>query len=77
MNPIATPTPYAFEALAPRITAINPSDWGIWNYTDEAINIWNYNSAVGAVIQTAVIIILVSAFVMLLMREFNRIQNRE
>jgi hypothetical protein len=74
MNPLPTPTPYAF-VVTERITAIDASDWSIWQFTDEAINIWNYSPVVAPVIQTAVIVILIIAFIMLLMREFNNIQN--
>jgi len=76
MNPVPTPTPYAFETVE-RITTLNAGDWSIWNYADDAINIWNYEPNLGLVIQTAVIVILVVAFMMILIRELQKIQDEK
>ena len=58
-----------------RITALNASDWSIWNYADDAINIWNYEPNLGLVIQTAVLLVLVVAFVMILIKEIKKLQD--
>ena len=74
MNPIPTPTPYAFETVT-HITALDAGDWSIWNFADDAINIWNYNQVVGQVFHTAIILILVMAFVIILIRQLQQIQT--
>lgn len=73
MNPIPTPTPYAYETIE-RITTVNASDWNIWAFADDAINVWNYNPVVGQVFQTMIVVILVIAFVIVLRSEMQRIQ---
>ena len=67
MNPIPTPTPYAYQTVE-YITALNPSDWSIWNYTDEAIQIWNYDPNLGLVVQVGIIVVIVVIFVALMIR---------
>lgn len=61
------PTPTALPPGSPMIT-LNASDWRIWNYTDEAIQAWNFHPNLGTVIQIAIIIIIIVAFVGLMIR---------
>lgn len=75
MNPIPTPTPYAY-VVTERITALDAGDWSIWNFADDAINIWNYYPPLGDVIQVAVVFILTIVFVMLLIKEFQRLRGK-
>lgn len=67
MNPIPTPTAYAYE-ITEYITALNPSDYSIWNFTDEAIQIWNYDPNLGLVVQVGIIVVIVVIFVALMIR---------
>jgi hypothetical protein len=76
MNPLPTPTAYpTVEAIDMPITAVNASDWSIWEFTDEAISIWNYEPTLGQVIQTAIIIILVISFMMILIKNLQQLQE--
>lgn len=71
---IPTPTPFAYGTIDHGIT-INSSDYRIWSFADDAINVWNYNPAVGQVIQTAIIIILVIAFVSVIRSNLQMLQD--
>jgi len=74
MNPVPTPTPYAYETIE-RITALEASDYSIWNFADDAVNVWNYNPVVGQVFQTVIIVILVIAFVILFTKLLQMIMS--
>lgn len=76
MNPIPTPTPWAYETTE-YITTINPSDWSVWSFADDAINVWNYNPVVGQVVQTAIVVILVVTFLVILVRQLQELQSRD
>lgn len=65
----ATPTPFP-DVIAPQIV-IDAGDWGLWNYTDEAIQAWNKTPGGGAVIQYAVLLIIIISFVALLIKLVN------
>lgn len=73
---LPTPTPYAF-GTSQYVMEVETSNWRIWSVTDDAINVWNYEPSIGVVIQTAIIIILVVVFIMLLIKELQNIQNGE
>lgn len=59
---LPTPTPFPDVVATPAIN-INAGDWRIWNYTDEAVQIWNRMGDGATVIQIAVIIVIVISFV--------------
>jgi hypothetical protein len=75
MNPIPTPTPYAYEAV--EYITLNASDWSIWNFADDAINVWNYEPLLGQLVQTALVIVLVIIFVVVLIRQLQKLQGDE
>lgn len=62
------PTPTALPPAVSQLTALHGSDWTIWHYTDEAIQVWNYYPNLGLIIQISVIIVIIVAFVILLTR---------
>lgn len=74
MNPIPTPTPYAYETIE-RITTLDAGDYSIWNFADDAINVWNYNPTVGLVFQTVVVLVLIIAFVIILTKLIQMIMS--
>ena len=74
MNPIPTPTPYAYETVE-YITALNPSDYSTWSFADDAINVWNYQPAFGTMVQTAIVIVLVIMFLTILIRELKGLRE--
>lgn len=76
MNPIPTPTQWAYETTE-YITTINPSDWSVWSFADEAINVWNYNPVVGQVVQTGIVVILTVTFLVILVRQLQELQSRD
>lgn len=61
------PTPTFMPPGSPMIN-LTASDWRIWNYTDEAIQIWHFYPNLGTVIQMAVVIIIIVAFVGLMIK---------
>jgi hypothetical protein len=63
---LPTPTPLPPVVATPAFT-IDPADWSIWNATDEAIQIWNYDYRVGLVVQTFILVLLIVGFVWLMM----------
>lgn len=74
MYPIPTPTPYAYE-VTEYITALSPSDYSAWKFADDAINVWNYQPGFGQMVQVAIVIILVIAFLVILIRELQRLRD--
>jgi len=58
----ATPTPLAAAPVAPVV--LNAAQWRIWQFTDEAIMLWNQSNRwhVGHVFQIAAILIIVIFF---------------
>lgn len=74
MYPPATPTPFAYE-VTEYITALNPTDYSVWSFADDAINVWNYQPGFGQMVQVAILIILVIAFLMILIRELQKLRD--
>lgn len=70
-----TPTPFAYETV--EYITLNSEEWRIWSFTDDAINVWNYNPTLGVVIQTAIIVILIIAFVVLITRLIQEMMSEE
>ncbi len=68
-----TPTPLPPVTAVP--IAISAEDWGIWQYTDEAIQIWNRTGSGTVVIQWAVILIIVISFVGLMIYLVQNLMN--
>lgn len=73
MYPPPTPTPLAYAVH--QYVTINPNDWAIWQFADESINYWNYYHNLGLVIQIAIIVIMVIAFVVLMIRLIQQTMN--
>lgn len=61
------PTPTPLPPGVPMIT-LNSADYRIWQYTDEAIQVWNFNANLGLMIQIGIIVVAVVVFVILIIR---------
>ena len=72
---IPTPTPLPPPEVAP--ITINASDYRIWQFADDAIQLWNYDPNIGTAIQIVVVVALVMAFVLLLMFLIQDIMSEE
>jgi ABC-type sulfate transport system permease component len=70
-----TPTPLPDVPLAPVV--IDAARWRIWEYTDEAIMIWQQMQErnMGTVIQIAVLLVMVIFFVVYLTRLAQSLTN--
>lgn len=64
---LPTPTAYAFPVGTPAIN-LDMADVGLWAYTDDVINVWNYQENFGLMVQWAIIAIMVIAFLGILYR---------
>lgn len=56
------PTPTMYAEATP-IVVLDQADYTLWNYTDEAINVWNYFPPVAPVLQIMVILVIVVGWV--------------
>lgn len=70
------PTPTALPPGAPMIN-LNAADYRLWEYTDWAIQAWNYEPNLGLMIQIAIIVIAVVAFVWLMIRLLQDTMSEE
>jgi hypothetical protein len=68
------PTPTPLPPGSPMVN-LTTSDWRIWSFTDEAIQVWHFYPSLGTVIQFAVLIILIVAFVALMIKLVQAYMN--
>lgn len=59
------PTPTAMPPGAPMVT-LNAGDYRIWQFTDEAIQVWNYEPNLGLMFQVGILIVIVVVFVVII-----------
>lgn len=71
------PTPTAFPPATELLIVVDPADWQIWNFTDEAIQVWNFEPNLGLVIQVSIIIILVVAYVAMLIKLIQQLMDKD
>lgn len=71
------PTPTALPVAPAAPINVNPSDWRIWQFADEAIMIWNRANDfhAGTVIQIAVLLVMIIFFVVYLTRLATSLTN--
>ena len=70
------PTPTPMPQGVPMIN-LNAGDYRIWQFTDEAIQIWNYDHNLGLMIQIGIIVIIVVVFVALMIRLLQNTMSEE
>lgn len=69
------PTPTAYPAGA---SLINPLPVpSLWDYTDEAITMWNYDPNAGSVVQLAIIVVMVIGYVYMLITLIQRLMDND
>ena len=70
------PTPTPFPDVAPAIN-LDAGDYRIWQFADDAIQVWNFEPNFGLMVQVAIVAILVVGFVTLLIRLIQEIMSEE
>lgn len=71
------PTPTALPPVNAPLITINPDDYRIWQFADEAIQIWNHQPNFGLIVQWAIIIIITVAFVALMIKLLQGVMEQE
>ena len=70
-----TPTPLPVPPVAP--ITFDAGNYRIWQFADEAIQVWNYEPNLGPVIQIAIIVAIVIIFVVLLTHLIQNTMDEE
>jgi len=68
------PTPTPLPVSTPMIT-LNPDSFRIWEFTDEALHLWDAYPSAGLAFQWTIIIFLIVVFVVLLIKLFQEMMS--
>lgn len=71
------PTPTAMPVVSEPIITISSDSFRIWEFTDEAVQIWNHQPNFGLMIQWGIIIAIVATFVVLMIHLLQKTMDQE
>jgi hypothetical protein len=70
------PTPTPLPPGAPMVT-LNAGNYRIWQFTDEAIQVWNFDRNLGLMIQVGILVLIVIVFVAMMIHLLQNTMSEE